>query len=407
MRSVLLPQLLASAAESDPTREALVFEDRVLRYRDLDEQSSRLARVLVADGVAPGSIVALGLARSVELVVAVWAVAKAGGAFVPVDPTYPPERIAHMLQDSGAVLGLTTTEHRSALGDAVPWTVLDEDSARQRLDAASADPVTYEDRLGLLQAEHPAYMIYTSGSTGLPKGVVVTHTGLANVVAEQRERFGLDENSRVLQVASPSFDASVFEMLMQVAAAGTLVVSPPSIYGGSELGALLRRERVTHAIITPSVLSSMDPDGLPDLSHVLSAGEALTVDVTAKWAPGRALLNLYGPTETTIWGTVEGPVEPGSTAPIGVPVRGFAAHVLDARLRAVPEGVAGELYLSGPGLARGYHNRGALTAARFVADPTGVSTMWAVPTSRSRCEVCASNSVRSTPSSVPIPTWSS
>ncbi|WP_143837644.1 AMP-binding protein, partial [Nocardia seriolae] len=179
-----------------------------------------------------------------------------------------------------------------------------------------------------LRAEHPAYVIYTSGSTGVPKGVVVTHTGLVNFVTEQVERYRLDSSSRALHFASPSFDASILEFLLAVGNAGTLVVVPPGIYGGEELAELIRRERVTHALITPAVLATLDPAGLDSLRVLIAGGEALSADLVEKWAVPladgaiRAFHNAYGPTEATIMTNLSDVLVPGAPVTIGGPIRG-------------------------------------------------------------------------------------
>ncbi|MCL2536224.1 MAG: amino acid adenylation domain-containing protein, partial [Nocardiaceae bacterium] len=363
----LLPDLLADAAV-DPTTVALVHGDRALTYGELDDRSNRLARMLIGQGVGPESFVALALARSIESVCAVWAVAKAGAAFLPVDPTYPAERIAHMITDSGVRVGITIGEHLEALPDTVAWTVLD-DTSRLLDDGFSASPVTDADRLRPLRPENPAYMIYTSGSTGVPKGVAVTHVGLAAFVAEQQRHYGVDSSSRTLQFASPSFDASILELLMAVGGAATTVVVPVGVYGGEELAQILRAQRVTHAFVTPGALATVDPTGLDDLRVVVVGGDACDGALVRRWAPGRAMFNAYGPTESTIMATHYGPMDPAADVLIGAAVRGTGIRVLDRRLHPVPVGVAGELYVTGQGLARGYHRRAALTAERFVADP--------------------------------------
>ncbi|MCL2534896.1 MAG: amino acid adenylation domain-containing protein, partial [Nocardiaceae bacterium] len=358
----LLPGLLADAVV-DRSAIALIHGDRVLTYGELDDRSNGLARTLIGQGVGPESFVALALARSIESVCAVWAVAKTGAAFLPVDPTYPAERIAHMLTDSGVRVGITVREHLDALPDTVTWTVLDDDLP------ASGASITDADRVRPLRPEHPAYMIYTSGSTGVPKGVVVTHVGLAAFVAEQQRHYGVDSSSRTLHFASPSFDASILELLMAFGGTATAVVVPVGVYGGDELGAVLRDERVTHAFVTPGALATVEPTGLDDLRVVVVGGDACDDALMRRWAPGRRMFNAYGPTESTIMATHYGPMIPDETVLIGAPVLGTAVRVLDRRLHPVPVGVAGELYVTGQGLARGYHRRSALTAERFVADP--------------------------------------
>ncbi|MFC7449339.1 non-ribosomal peptide synthase/polyketide synthase [Rhodococcus daqingensis] len=361
--AVTLAGLVESAVRANPDGIAISWEGRGYSYREADAWSDRLARVLAGRGVGPEDFVALALTRSAESVLAVWAVAKTGAAFVPVDPTYPAERIEHMVSDSGAVLGITRSGEGEGLPGSVAWLTLDE----LDLDAESAAPFS---PAVAVRSENPAYMIYTSGSTGKPKGVVVTHAGLANLAAERREHYRVTADSRFLHNTSPSFDMAVGEMISALSASATLVITPPSILGGEDLSNLMRERGVSHALITPAMLSSMDPAGLTDLRVLGVGGEACNAELVARWQPGRNMLNGYGPTEATDISTV-GDLETGRAVTIGVPVRGFEVMVLDARLRPVPVGVSGELYVAGPALARGYHGRHALTAERFVANPHG------------------------------------
>ncbi|WP_460730549.1 amino acid adenylation domain-containing protein, partial [Nocardia heshunensis] len=376
-----LPQLFAAAVESDPHALALVLADESatvasLTYAELDERSTRLARLLIDRGVGPGDLVAVGIPRSIESMLAVWAIAKTGAGFVPVDPKYPADRVAHMVTDSGAALGITVSAVRAALPDAAEWLVIDADEVRAGLAVASTEQIINADRVRPLSAHHPAYVIYTSGSTGLPKGVVVTHANAGVYCAVQRELLGASADSRVLHVISPSFDVSVGELLLAVGAAATLVIAAPAVYGGPELAALLRRERVTHMMITPSALTSVDPSGLDSLTVVVVAGEACPPELVRRWAipiadgRSRRFVNGYGPTEATILAnTAE--LSPDLPVTIGGPLSSVTEYVLDERLMPNLAGVAGELYLAGDQLAQGYHNRPGLTAERFVANPFG------------------------------------
>ncbi|WP_174187341.1 non-ribosomal peptide synthetase, partial [Nocardia barduliensis] len=376
---LLFGQLLTAAVESAADTVAIRFSptgdsaDAVeLTYRQLDESSSRLARELIDRGVGPGDVVAIGIRRSIESVLSVWAIAKTGAAYVPIDPTYPPERIAYMASDSGAALGLTTSAYREALGTSIPWLELDDPRNQERIGQRPAHPVSYTDRVRPLTEQHPAYVIFTSGSTGRPKGVVVTHSGLGAMVASERERYDVTEGSRVMHICSPNFDVSVLELLLAFATGSTLVVAPPTVFGGFELADLLRRERVTHMLITPGALESVDPAGLVDLRVVMVIGDRFGPHLVSRWAAdGRAMINGYGPTEATVIATSSAPLVPGETVTIGSAIPGFGVFVLDSRLRPAPAGVVGELYLSGPALAAGYLNRPGLTAARFVATPFG------------------------------------
>ncbi|MFE7723865.1 amino acid adenylation domain-containing protein, partial [Nocardia rhizosphaerihabitans] len=371
----LFAQLLTAAVDTAADAIAITFspdgdDRRELTYTELDESSSRLARDLLDRGVGPGDVVALGFTRSIESVLAVWAVAKTGAAYVPVDPALPADRIAYLVADSVAVLGLTCSAHRQALGDGIEWVEIDAAPHRERIAARPAHPISYVDRVRPLTDQHPAYVIYTSGSTGRPKGVVVTHTGLGALVAAARERYSVDADARVLHVCSPNFDVSVLELLLTFNSGATLVVSPPTVFGGSDLAVLLRRERVTHVLITPAALESVDAHGLDALRVVVVAGDAFGPALVDRWAvDGRAFFNGYGPTEATILATGSAELLPGQPVTIGAAFAGVGAMVLDSRLRPVPAGVAGELYLSGPALAQSYLGRPGLTADRFVAAP--------------------------------------
>ncbi|RSM65099.1 non-ribosomal peptide synthetase [Kibdelosporangium aridum] len=357
--AVPLPELFTV---SDPAAVAVRCDGADLSYGELDQRSNRLARVLIGEGVGPESVVALALPRSVESIVCVWAVAKTGAAFLPVDPGYPRARVDAMIRDCGVRIGLTSGRFRSALPDSVTW--LDMDSID--LTAISAAPMGNR-----VRPDHPAYLIYTSGSTGTPKAVVVTHAGLASFARDITDRFGVTGSSRTLHFSSPSFDASVLELLMGFAAGATVVVAPTDVYGGAELADLLRDERVTHAFVTPAALATVDPAGLDDLGVVVVGGDETGPELVAAWAVGRRMFNAYGPTEATVAATASTPLRAGEPVTIGGPVRGTRLLVLDRRLNPVPHGVPGELYLAGPGLARGYHGRPGLTAERFVANPHG------------------------------------
>lgn len=358
-----LREILSTTARTHPDAVAVRSGDTALTYRELRSRAHELARRLTAHGARPESFVTLAVPRSVELVVAIWAVAETGAAFVPVDPANPAERIAELLADSGSTLGVTVGAVAQRLPDTLTWLVLDAE------DDQPPHPADTPDTTGPLRTGNAAYMIYTSGSTGTPKAVHIDHRGLAGLVAAQAEAFGVDTSSVVLQVASPGFDACLSELLLAHSRGACLVPAPPQVYGGADLEELLRAQRVTHAIITPSALNTMDPSRVPSLETVAVVGEAAGTDTVNRWAAGRRLMNHYGPTECTIWATGSRALEPGEPVTIGGPIRGVSVAVLDRWLRPVPVGVAGELYLGGPGLARGYFGRPDLTASRFVADP--------------------------------------
>ncbi|WP_280382619.1 condensation domain-containing protein, partial [Nocardia wallacei] len=265
-----LPELLAAAVSRDPSAPAVIFRDVRLTYGELDQRSNRLARLLIERGLGTEDFVAIAIPRSSDSYLAEWGVAKSGAAFVPIDPAYPSDRIEHMLTDSGAPVGLTVSAVRADLPDSVEWLVLDELELEQYSDETVADA----DRLRPVRPENLAYVIYTSGSTGVPKGVVVPHAGLVNLSAEQVERYNLDSGSRTLHFSSPSFDASIMELLLAIGPAGALVVVPTGVFGGEELYELIRREQVTHLFITPAALATLDPAGLDSLRVLAVGGEA-------------------------------------------------------------------------------------------------------------------------------------
>ncbi|WP_233434674.1 non-ribosomal peptide synthetase [Nocardia yamanashiensis] len=366
-----LHEILTTGAGFDPESTAIVAGDRSMTYAELDAWSNRYARILLRHGVGREVFVVLALTRSLESLVALWAVAKTGAAFLPVDPNHPIDRIEHVLTDSRAPIGITVREIGDQLPDTVDWLVLDELRTLRHAMTVPDGPVTDAERGGPITLEQIAYLIYTSGSTGKPKAVLLEHHGLANFVAEQICAMRLDRHARVLHVASPGFDASILEMLYAFGSGATLAVAPPDAYSGADLTAVLRDQRVTHAFVTPSVLATLQPGDLPEVRHLAVGGEPIGADLVAQWAPGRHMVNLYGPTETTIVATRSGELAADAPVTLGGPVQGSDLLVLDAWLRPVPAGVVGELYVTGPSLARGYFNRFGLTAGRFVANPYG------------------------------------
>ncbi|MGW4249586.1 non-ribosomal peptide synthetase, partial [Nocardia sp. NPDC004722] len=336
---ITFPEVFEAAANLNRSAIAVRSAGTQISYDALDRWTNRLARVLIGYGVGPETLVAMGIPRSAESVAVMLAIAKAGAAFVPVDPNYPEQRISHMLLDSGAAVGITLSSYRERMPDGANWTVLDAPSFRRRVLATSDAPIVDSERTTALRMDNPAYVIYTSGSTGIPKGVVVTHGGLSNFAAETAHRFDVGPGCRVLHFATPSFDAAMLDLLLALGGAATLVITPPGVVGGEELGQVFIEEGITHAFITTSALGTVDPTGVTALRHVLVGGEALPPDLVTRWAPGRKLYNVYGPTETTIVTVISQPMTPGGQITIGGPIRGVGASVLDARLNPAPGGV--------------------------------------------------------------------
>ncbi|MBW0010592.1 MAG: amino acid adenylation domain-containing protein, partial [Pseudonocardiales bacterium] len=370
-----LPVLFEARVRATPQAAAVVFEGTTLTYSRLNSRANRLARRLVALGVGPERIVALVLPRSPALVVSILAVLKAGAAYLSLDPDYPAERIVFMLGDARPVLLLTTEHTRADVPDdlAIPVLVIDDPGGADVLGEYPDTDLTDTDRVARLLPRHPAYVIYTSGSTGTPKGVVVSHAGVPSLAAAQIERFGVDARSRVLQFSSPSFDASVMELLMAFAAGAALVMSPAGPLAGEALVRVMAEQGVSHALVPPAALAGAAPSGLSSLQTLVVGGEACPPELVATWSPSRRMINAYGPTEVTVCATMSGALS-GATRtppPIGRPILNTRVYVLDVGVQPAPPGVAGELYIAGAGLARGYLGRPGLTAQRFVADPFG------------------------------------
>ncbi|HEX8613863.1 MAG TPA: non-ribosomal peptide synthase/polyketide synthase [Telluria sp.] len=364
-------QLFEQQVARAPQAQALEHQGRRLDYAQLNERANQLAHHLRTLGVRPDARVAICAPRGVELVVAILAVLKAGAAYVPLDPAYPQERLDYMLRDSAPVALLTVAGMpvTADVADKLPLLVLDGES-QPWLREPITDPDTAA--LGLTPASL-AYVIYTSGSTGQPKGVMVEHRGLCNVAQAQGRTLAIDPASRVLQCASPSFDACVFELVMALCHGAALhVPAPGAVLAGPVLSETLAAHGITHVTLTPAVLNGLDPaTGLAGVRTLVVAGEACSRALVERWAPGRLFVNAYGPTETTIWATFQ-PCVPGSPAgapPIGRPIANTAIYLRDRHGQPVPPGVAGEIHIGGVGVARGYLNLPQLSAERFLPDP--------------------------------------
>ncbi|MEU0179538.1 amino acid adenylation domain-containing protein, partial [Streptomyces massasporeus] len=370
-----LPEQFQAQAARTPDRPAVLHADEELTYGELNARANRLARRLIAEGAGPETFVALAVPRSADMIVALLAVLKSGAAYLPVDPGYPADRIAYMFDDARPTLVLTTGEAAAALPSGIRALLLDDDGLLGSLAEFDDSDPTDADRVRPLDPRHPAYVIYTSGSTGRPKGVVVPHRNVADLAAWAATDIGPERLADVLASTSLNFDVSVFEMFGPLLCGGRIEIV-------RDVLALLEAEPRTYSLISavPSALAhTVGQSGAPRFGAdlLVLAGEGLsahTADTLRTAVPGCTLANIYGPTEATVYATAwydTGDTGAGRTPPIGRPRRNTRAFVLDARLRPVPPGVAGELYLAGEGLARGYLGRPGLTAERFVADPFG------------------------------------
>jgi amino acid adenylation domain-containing protein len=358
--------LIEHQAEHAPEAAAVVFEDQTLTYGELNRRANQLAHYLQQWHVGPEDIIGLCMERSLEMIISLLAIHKAGAAYLPLDPALPAARLAFALEDTRARLLIThsSLKHTVSL-DRLTTPLVCVDEVWPTVAALPDTPVHSS-----VAASNLAYVIFTSGSTGRPKGVLVNHHGLSNVSAEQARVLGVNANSRVLQFSSLSFDASVFDIVMALTTGATLCLgSRETLLPGPALVQLLRDQAITIMTLTPSALAALPVEDLPALRVISVAGEACPAELVARWATRVQFFNLYGPTEATIWST-QAPGRPDQLKPpIGTPIQHVEVYVLDQHMQPVPIGVSGELYIGGSGLARGYLNQPDRTAESFVPHP--------------------------------------
>ncbi|MEH1866379.1 MAG: amino acid adenylation domain-containing protein [Nostoc sp.] len=369
-------QLFEQQVERTPDAVAVVFVDerseasrrvnQQLTYQQLNCRANSLAHSLRSLGVKPDTLVGICVERSLEMVVGLLGILKTGGAYLPLDPEYPPERLSFMLED--AQVSLLLTQQR--LVDKLP----PNQAKVVCLDKTWSEIAQYNQdnpNSGVI-AFHLANVIYTSGSTGRPKGVMVEHKGLCNLAQAQIQTFGLTSNSRVLQFASLSFDASIWEFIMAFGSGGTLYIgTKDSLLPGKRLIERLRDYAITHITLPPSALAVMPPEELPALQTIIIAGEACPAELVKQWSVGRNFFNAYGPTEATVCATISKCTSEDEKITIGRAIANTQVYILDKNLQPVPVGVPGELHIGGVGLARGYLNRRELTQERFIKNPFG------------------------------------
>jgi amino acid adenylation domain-containing protein len=367
---LFIQQFEAQVAEY-PDHLALLYQPRdtapeTLTYAELNRRSNQLARHLQALGVTAESLVGICLERSPAMIIALLAVFKAGGAYVPLDAAYPQERLRFMLEDAQVGVLLTQSNLRSSL----PTGEELREGAVVEIDRFTYADYPDDNFPCPATINNLAYLIYTSGSTGRPKGVLVEHAGLLNLTLDKIRVCHVEPGDRVLQFFSFSFDASIPEIVMSLGAGAALcLAAPESLLPGPGLLQLLRSQAITHITITPSALAQTPYDDLPALKMVLVGGEAPSPELIQQWSQNRLFINAYGPTETTVNASM---VACGNGQPLLPTIRPSTnkqLYILDASQQPLPIGVIGELYIGGVGLARGYHNRPEVTAAKFHANP--------------------------------------
>ena len=360
---VSIPVLFAEQVARTPEAVAISCEGRSMTYRELEEAANRLAHLLAGEGVGQGECVALLFSRSAEAIVAIFAVLKTGAAYLPIDPALPVARIRFMVADAAPIAAITTTGLADRL-DGCDLRVIDVNDPAVDTQPSTALPAP--------ALEDIAYIIYTSGTTGVPKGVAIPHHNVPRLFDSLDAGLPSGPGQVWTQWHSYSFDVSVWEIFGALLHGGRLVVVPEVVAGSpDDFHALLVAEHVSVLSQTPSAVGMLSPRGLESTALVV-AGEACPPELVDRWAPGRVMINAYGPTEATVYASISAPLTVGSgVVPIGAPVAGAALFVLDEWLRPAPAGVVGELYVAGRGVGCGYWRRAGLTASRFVACPFG------------------------------------
>ncbi|MFN8400210.1 MAG: amino acid adenylation domain-containing protein [Anaerolineales bacterium] len=366
--------LFQEQAKRTPKAVAVQFEDTSLTYKELDKRSDELSRILIAQGVKPGVLVGIYVNRSFDMMIGLLGVLKAGGAYLPLDPSFPSERLAFMLADSGASFILTQTNLQENMPENKAQIIYlnnlgEVPSKKKKNQAAKADDL--------------AYVIYTSGSTGKPKGVQIHHQAVVNFLCSMRQNLNINATDALLAVTTLSFDIAVLELLLPLTVgARVIIASSETAADGSLLADALTRFNGTVMQATPASWRSLLEagwKGKADLK-ILCGGEALVSDLSERLLErGAEVWNLYGPTETTIWSTLHRVTSNethgvSNTLPIGRPIANTQIYILDSELQPVPVGVVGDLYIGGDGVSRGYLNRPELTAERFVLNPFGTAS---------------------------------
>lgn len=361
--SVCAHELFGEQVGRTPDAVAVLFENGEITYRELDARANQLAHFLVQAGVGPEVVVGLCLERSPEMLIALLGVLKAGGAYLPLDPGHPADRLAYMLSDSGAALLLTQARLEERFASVPTRRVCVDAGSSAFTEFPTSAPVT------AVTPHNAIYVIYTSGSTGKPKGVVVAHSGFGNLIRAQRADFCVGPGSRVLQLARLCFDVSVWEIFTALATGATCCLPADSLDSKVDLGRIFRSFAISAAILTSTGLKLLPQQQFPALQTLIVGGEPCPQALAEYWSKRCRFITGYGPTETCVCATYADYVPGDTSLHIGAPLAHTQAYALDRMMRQVPQGETGELYVGGAGIARAYLGRPGLTAERFVASP--------------------------------------
>ena len=360
-----LHQLFEEQVSKTPQAIALSFGKASMTYDELNRKANQLANLLISAGIQPEDFVGIQIDRSFEMVISVLAVLKSGGAYVAIDPEYPEQRKEYMLHDAAIKVLLCTSDYRKNLSKNNVYTILvDQDPGGLIASQNEKNPQQN------ISVNNLAYMIYTSGSTGVPKGVLIEHKGLPNLIYDHVRKYELKQGYCVLQFASLSFDASICEIGMALLSGATLcITSKDQILPGPDLIRLLNQKKISHVTLPPSALCILPKAELPFLKVITVTGEACLEILVDKWATGRKFFNGYGPSEATIGATISEFGKGTRKTSIGKPFANYQVYLLDNNLKPVPLGVPGEIYIGGIGLARGYYNNEDATNKKFIDNP--------------------------------------
>ncbi|MBA2678710.1 MAG: amino acid adenylation domain-containing protein, partial [Ktedonobacteraceae bacterium] len=362
---MLTHEEFAYQAQQTPDAVAVVYEDMQLTYREIDRRSNRVMHYLKMKQVGPEIHVGICVERSPELIIGLLGIFKAGGAYIPIDPLYPRERSSFLIED--AQISVIVTQ-KSLFETFATYPV--QTIGVDMLEISASQEISQQILFKSVLSQNLAYIIYTSGSTGRPKGVQIDHGSLAALIDAQTQLYTIQPGERVLQFASISFDASVYEIFSTLANGATLVLAKQNeLLPGPALVKLLREQVITIATLPPSVLAVLPDEELPALKTITSAGEACSAQIVSRWSPGRTFFNAYGPTEATVCATAAQCTDGTCQPPIGKAIAHKEVYVLDPDLHPVAPGESGEIYIGGEGLARGYLHQPNITAERFVPHP--------------------------------------